>query len=146
MVVLFVAFMIGGYWFYLITFPASHWFEYTDVEPAQSSFVIGEELRFVSHSAVYREVDMTWHDILRCRFNDERFLDYGQYSEYKSSATALPAREIKSNPSAWTYSARIPTTPAVCVLDTTVTVDLPFHIKKTQKLQGQPFKFIYPVK
>lgn len=124
-------------WVLLLAFlPTTYWFEYFSVEPAQSQFDLGEKPVILSDNTVYQTVQMNWNDVMRCDFDDG--YGYGYFSQYESSATH---HKHERKISRWIYQAQVPEVPATCIIDSTITINLPLGFTKEQKLQSGPFTY-----
>ena len=67
--------------FYSFT-PLTHWIEYHSVEPVRDSFGAHERLKFVSHTDLHRNVNLTFSDALFCR---DSVGDLEQYSQQQTT-------------------------------------------------------------
>jgi hypothetical protein len=118
--------------------PTSFWFHYDYINPVQESFSTGEQVAFVSAWDSRDGINVHWNDIMRCDLPDDEF-SFGYFSVSNTNADDLRARD-SSIPEIWTYGDRIPVSGATCYVDSTITVDLPFGISKSQKIKSGNFK------
>lgn len=136
-VALFVALQ---YTFYKIM-PMSFWIEYQSIEVPAKVLSLGEPPVFVSHAtgSTERSADIEWNDVLRCNF-DENGHGFKYLSNYESSVTAYkPEESVRAT--SWQYNSAVPDSPAICYLDSTITLILPYGIEKHQNVITNRFRY-----
>lgn len=118
--------------FYLAA-PSSFWFEYYSVEPLSRELSSQSSLRFESTFIVNRTSDFSWNDILQCEHKDG-IIEY--FSNYNSARINSEAGERTTQ---WVYHGVLPTPPRKCMLESNITVHLPYGIEKHQTIHSSFF-------
>ena len=121
--------------------PMSYWVEYQAIQAPVTPLELEEPPVFVSHAigATEKAVNISWNDVLRCNFDDNG--DGFKYlSNYESSVTNYIAKE-EVRATSWQYNSTVPHKPAICYLDSTITIKLPFGIEKHQRIITDEFRY-----
>lgn len=133
---LFVFYLLQ-YTFLLVT-PTSWYFDYSSVEPyTVPAYISNEYIEMQSTLQIDRDGEMEWNDVLRCISPSTGYFNYvGEYNT--RSAFALSTDGVVK--SKWQYRGKMPQSPALCRMDSTITRHLQFGIKKQQFIQSSVFK------
>lgn len=118
--------------FYLVA-PASFWFQYYSVEPLNRELSSHSSLRFESSFIVNRTSSFSWNDILQCEHKNG-IIEY--FSNYNSARISAETGERTTQ---WVYHGILPTPPRKCMLESNITVHLPYGIEKHQKIYSSFF-------
>ncbi|MFZ1741882.1 MAG: hypothetical protein WAT93_03455 [Pontixanthobacter sp.] len=96
-------------------------------------------LEFISAVQYFKSVDMHWRDTLYCDLLDGN--GFRNVSVLESSANSVgPTQGDGPRERAWTYTAIVPSRPAVCYLRSTPTAELRYGIRKTQIIVTDTFR------
>ena len=117
--------------------PTEWYFEYTSVEPFSVPALISDEyIEMQSTLRVDREGNLNWNDVLRCVDTGTGHFSYvGEYNT--SSATVVETDGLTF--SRWRYRGEMPDVATFCRVDSTITRELPFGVKKKQFIQSSVF-------
>jgi hypothetical protein len=132
-----VVFFIFKYAFLVFT-PTTWYFEYTSVEPfSVPAFISDEYIEMQSTLQVDQAGELDWNDVLRCLSSDSNRFDYvGEYNTRSATVAETDGVVV----SRWRYRGEMPTEPAYCRIDSTITRHLPYGIEKQQFIQSSVFK------
>lgn len=135
-VVIAIAMWFGGLFIHYSYAPISWWFEYLEIETVQPVFA-GEDIYFHSRIYGYREVDITWVDVIRCRSvtSGDRYSSEGR--QVSSGRIQVQSPEDGAR---WKFSNPNLTAGQVCYLDSIMTVHLPFGINRQTRYIGDLFR------
>ena len=124
-----------GFCFYsfLLISPSSLWFEYYSIEPETAT--VGQQIRLKSTYQINRKVDMGWNDVLYCKNGAPN--SYIFHSSSDTLANNLPPTDGKTT-IIWKYP-HVPETPTECYMVSTISIYLPWGIKKTKQIIGDKF-------
>lgn len=134
---------------YISILPTSYWFDYDKIIPVSPEFEVGEHPKFVSYAIIKRPVKIQWVDVMRCSLNNHDYF----YRSYKTDAfirnPVIFPRVIfdedsgKDITSTWEYGYPVPNkVGTTCFIESNITAELPFGIKKTQHIKSDEFKVV----
>lgn len=133
--------LLGAVWLYTVL-PTSVWFEYQEIVPLKEDFLVGESVSFVSIADFHRKSHVEWVDVLMCDLQNDEIGAFF-YSSYVSNAVVEPRKAGESG-KPWKYQSPIPEEEAVCYLDSTTVLQLPFGIKQQAKVTSSKFTVSNP--
>ena len=111
-------------------------FHYYSVQPASTIFALGEPIELISDVEVYKELDFSWNDILRCDYIDGRgFVNVGSQPEESRNIQPYERRE-----GTWEFSRVLPNREAVCFIEANITADVGYGVEKNQQVFSPVFK------
>lgn len=118
--------------------PTSWYFEYSAVEPFSIPAQISNEyIEMQSTLVVDRPGELQWNDVLRCLDVSTNYFNYvGEYNTRSATVETTNGTSV----SRWKYRGEMPTRPAFCRIDSTITRELQFGIDKKQFIQSSVFK------
>lgn len=119
-------------YFSILTSDYSDYFHYNAIESTKESYVVWEDIFFISYITRSQPLYMEYNDILRCNLWE----DYTWFSSSKTYSKLLEEGVIIST---WRFEWELPKTPAICYLDSQPTAILDFWVRKTQKIQSNYF-------
>lgn len=142
--ILFMVLPVFFQFWYNRLLPVDKVFEYTAIIPVQEVYEVGEFPRLISDAKFYRSVPFKWQDVLKCTGEDHPDT-FAFFSSYPSESGEVKVTEDNSKePSAgWLYQGAVPQDPARCYIDSTITAELEYGIKKRQNILSDPFSFDY---
>lgn len=123
--------------FYLGQKDSTEFFEYHKIEPAKRVFTKDEELKFVSFLDVYKPLNFSWNDILRCDYIGD---DTGYTSIDSDTNRANKPEVAESKIAPWVWNGERPKTPADCVIESNITAEVGYGVEKTQKILSDNFR------
>ena len=120
--------------------PTSLFFKYDTVEPVSVPVDISKDhIDMVSNIEFNKTTgNFHWNDVLRCNY--EMRMD-GPFQYIGQSDTFVETSKLQPQPYAapWTYQGNMPTRPALCKVNRTVTRYVFGYIPKRQFVQSTPF-------
>jgi len=116
--------------------PTDWYFTYSSVEPVAVPVDITQDYILMESTLQnFREGDMMWNDVLRCKGANGRFNYVGE--DNTSAATIVVSDgEVTSQ---WEYNGAMPREASLCRLESTITRHLQFGIEKQQFIQSSLF-------
>ena len=133
-IVLTVAMVISAFQMFYLFMPMSHWIRYQSVEPLYD-IKVGQLPKFVSIVETFRESNVTFNDVLFCKFKGEKEFDY--YINYPSGAFGKKPSGIERNE--WTFHPSVPLV-GECYCRSNIILRLPFGIERVQTIRGKVFQ------
>ena len=132
-----IVFFVSSYSFYVFA-PMSRWVEYDRVEPIKNVFEVGEKIRFNSFRNVHHRSDLLFTDRLLCENNKGEYEPQELFSTGKNDVLPTKGIDVVN----WPYGDPV-YFETKCFCEHTVTLLLPFGIRKSQSLVGPVFEVKY---
>lgn len=119
--------------------PMKFWVEYKNVHP-HNEYFIGDNLVVISDATYKRAVDVEFKDVLRCVCEDKiNGCDETGFYTYSVYPSGKDAYYPKSQTQAWVFLGQIPDFPTQCLIKSSIKINLPQGVKKTQVIYGSIF-------
>lgn len=130
--VLYGVFLMLSFAFYTFI-PASWLFDYSSVSFVEHH---DDELLMTSVLSIRIGGNMSWNDVLRCReVGGDRFVYYSQMDTSSEHVLTSGNDTVVT----WFYRAPLPQDIRECRIDSVITRELPFGVKKQQFLSSEVF-------
>lgn len=143
---IFMVLPIGIQYWYNKAMPRDAVFTYYEVRPVFDEYLVDTKPRMYSDAEFKKAVPIKWVDILRCTVGEDRGT-FAFFSVYPSETGQVKISERVSfeDSGGWKYQGETPREPRTCYIESTITAELEYGIKKTQQLESPTFNFVHEI-